>query len=479
VFAAPIPPAAPYNVRQAVFPDLRALTADETFTLTWEGLLSLDQSTTSVDGPPIRVGALVIDSTGMHLKDAATPFCGAGVEPYDIVALRGCDPSRGNGDCPLGYTCYVHPESKVAGLGACMASDEADRLADACKEFLTSTRRYTVARSTSGELLLAPRKHVLRTTPVDGCTTDTQCQALANYALREPSSANPVDDNTAPDPHTYHCEADPSRGDTLNRCVEACPNNVDSDCEDGFVCQNGRCMEGVTPPQACVNSPQRYDLRGHDAFVVIGTRSGYIHPIVADKTTGQCVRPANANPLQIGRIPLTAPPCDPTADPRTGLLPNGTLEANPCQLTVTQTEIDPVYQPNQAGTCNLASPATALVNRSATAIQFRDPGLALTMVDPTYPGDAQCIGDRMGGLGNVPLVASLYQLVFRLTAGLVPYSLPTPEAASPVKVLRGPTGSIWVIDDGDFLSSSLGEVSTQGKVFRVESQYPSVVNALE
>ena len=49
--------------------------------------------------------------------------------------------------------------------------------------------------------------------------------------------------------------------------------------------------------------PQRYELRAGEAFTVIGTRSGYIHPIIAD-AGGNCVEEPNANPFQVGRIPL-------------------------------------------------------------------------------------------------------------------------------------------------------------------------------
>ena len=95
---------------------------------------------------------------------------------------------RPDGLVSLGGIC------KVAGLGACMLKDEADRLANACKPFLTSLRRYTVARSSTGELQLLPRKYVLRTTPVTGCTSNEQCTALATYADSGPSTVNPVDD---------------------------------------------------------------------------------------------------------------------------------------------------------------------------------------------------------------------------------------------------------------------------------------------
>jgi hypothetical protein len=465
---------APLPVRQAEFPDLRALRLDENWTLTWEGLLSQDSNTTAVNGPTIRTGNLVVDSSGFHLVDATAPFCNAGVETDDIVQLRGCDPTQGDAQCPLGYTCYVHPESKVTDLGACIAKDEADRLANACKEFLTSFRTYTVGHASTGEIILLPRKHVLRTTPIDGCTSDQQCQTLANLALQQASLANPVDDTTPPDPHTYSCTVDPDRGSApIKRCIQTC--QMDSDCGDGLVCQNNFCMEGVTPPQACVNAPQRFDLRSHEAFTVVGTESGYVHSIIAD-ASGNCVRDPKANPLQIGRIPLSAPACDPTSDPRTGIVPaTGAFEPNPCETTVAQTEIDPVYLP---GTCTPANPSTQLLTRQATAIRFRNRGMTLTIVDPTYPGDAVCNGDRGGTLGLIPTVASLFQLVFRQTAGFAPLTLDiTPTY--PIKVVRGPYESIWVIDAGDFLSQSLTEATTQGKVFRVESTSLGTINTLE
>jgi hypothetical protein len=102
----------------------------------------------------------------------------------------------------------------------------------------------------------------------------------------------------------------------------------------------------------------------------------------------------------------------------------------------------------------------------------------MTVVDPTYPGDGMCIGDRLGGLGNVPIVPPLFQTSVRITAGFSPFLLSiTP--AYPVKVTRGPGESIWVIDEGDFLSTSIATPSTRGKVFRIESQSVGTVNLLQ
>ena len=88
----------------------------------------------------------------------------------------------------------------------------------------------------------------------------------------------------------------------------------DSDCSVGTVCQpnpeaapsSGYCMEGVIPPQSCVNAPQRYELHAGEAFAVVGQRQGYIHPIIAD-ANGNCIKDPKANPfLQPGDI-VTVP----------------------------------------------------------------------------------------------------------------------------------------------------------------------------
>ena len=103
------------------------------------------------------------------------------------------------------------------------------------------------------------------------------------------------------------------------------------------------------------------------------------------------------------------------------------------------------------------------------------------MVDPTYPGDAMCIGDGSGSLGSdIPMVPDGYDVSFRVVGGFVPL-VPPIDAALPVKVVRGPTESLWVMDDGDYLSTShRPSVDDHGKVYRFEVGRPrSTVNVLE
>jgi len=473
---------APEAVRDEVFPDVQSLVREETWTLTWEGSLSNDIFETDVDGPKVRESQIFVDSAGMRIVDQTRPFCDTGIEKFDIIQLRGCDPAIGNADCPIGYRCFLHPASQVQGIGACMLENEADRLAEACKDFLTSVRRYTVGTTESGELQLLPRRHTLRTTPVEGCTSDAQCELLADYAVTNSSTQHPRDDMSEPDPRTWKCEADPNRTPvtTGKRCAMKCDST--SDCVTGTVCSGagaagafaGTCMEGVTPPQACVNAPQRYEPRAGEAFAVLGQSTGFEHSIIAD-TNGKCIQNPAANRLIAGRIPLVPPACDPTANPLTGQKPDLTFEPNPCSLTTKTTDIVPLYEP---GTCSLATIPTEFRERDAPAIKFRNRGLNLTITDPYYPGDLDCILDRAGTLGNIPHVFTNYQLGFRQTAGYAPLLLPI-NPSFPRKVVRGPTNSIWVIDEGDFLSQSISEASTRGKVFRIEPHALTQVNRLE
>jgi hypothetical protein len=476
---------APTDVRDLAYPDIRALDRDEVWNLTYEGSLSNSGQESDADGPQVRESQMRVDSGGMHIVDTATkPFCSAGVEPFDILQMRGCDPSAGDAQCPKGYTCFVHPDSQIAGLGECMLVDEAERLATACKAFLTSQRRYTIKQASSGELLLLPRRVELRTTPLDGCTDDTQCKTLADYALRAPSPVQPVADVTGADPRTWTCNADPTRAPVATGKICELRCDTDSDCLTGTVCQgagagvkSGFCMEGVTPPQACVNGPQRYELRAGNAFAVVGTRSGFVHPIIAD-ANGQCIKDPNANRLQIGRIPLDAPACDPTADLVTGKRADGTFDPNPCSVTIKTSDVIPLYVDAPHGDCTLVDTDGDIVERDAPAIRFRGPGMTFHIIDPFYPGDAKCILDRLGGLVRVPLAFPGYQLTFHQNAGFTPFVLPI-LPAFPVKVVRGPAQTLWIVDQGDFLSTNIGQASTRGKVFLVGLHSPGASITLQ
>ncbi len=529
----------PAPSRDLAYPDLRDVVALENWspeqgvalenwTLTYEGPLELDSTLNSINGPQLHYGQTFVDSTGMFIEDASRPFCSMGVEPGDIVEFRGCDPANLDADCPSGYTCYVHPLSTV-GIGACFLKSEAPRLQDACRDFLSSVRRYTVGTDANGgtapgKLVLWQRKHELSTTPVDGCVSDDQCDDLARAAIVLNQSADPFTEAAAGTPVTqrpthWSCMADPLRNPINTdparnkRCVQVCtpranPNDMPSgpSCANGMICSpdptsvtGGVCMEGIEPPQVCLNGPQRYVVRAAEAFTVVGDHSGFVHPIVASPDGSRCMRDPNLakDPLSIGRIPLTPPPCQipPPTDPAlnypfTGRIDSTTFEANPCSLTVPQFEADQKYpDPTTAGaygSCrgplpvSTASPPPPTQHANFPAIKFRNRSLTLTIVDPFREAAQSCLKrdpidtqTQTPIPTNVPLVVPGYQVTFAVKAGLTPLTVALVGNVSPVKVVRGPSESIWVIDDGDFLATTFVDVSTRGRVFRIESVPPA------
>jgi hypothetical protein len=261
---------------------------------------------------------------------------------------------------------------------------------------------------------------------------------------------------------------------------------------------SGFCMEGVIPPQACINSSQRYQLHAGEAFSVIGSVSGFVHPII-ENSIGECVRDPMASRLSIGRIPLvphepgapdTLLACDPDADPVTGQRMNGTFDPNPCLATVDHTEVVTSYGPDPSNPQNQClATGSSIVERQVTGVRFRNRNMNFTLVDPVHPGDRTCIGDRLGTLdpagtpGQIPHVVPGYTLTFRQIGGFAPLKLfdasGEDRLSFPVKVVRGPAGSMWVVDEGDFLSSSVSSASTRGRVLRTDPLVPRVTSAIK
>ncbi|MBT8494046.1 MAG: hypothetical protein KJO07_13410, partial [Deltaproteobacteria bacterium] len=112
--------AAPVAVRERALPDLLR-TRNEDWFVTWEGSLSLDSITEAIDGRPVRAGIIDNNQGLVTVTEAGAPFCGLGVEPYDFIQLFGCDPTRGNEQCSVGESCYVHPDTpENISTGLCM-----------------------------------------------------------------------------------------------------------------------------------------------------------------------------------------------------------------------------------------------------------------------------------------------------------------------------------------------------------------------
>lgn len=484
------------NTREQAFPDLKGV-KNESWRVVWEGPLSEDDANTNIDGPQLRLGVVDVDN-GVTIRDATSPYCAMGVEPYDILTLLGCDPANGDAECGIGQTCYSHPDrpsdiSGVSRAGMCLPTADVDRLSGVCRDLLISRKRYSIVDTYKDHVTLAERRRVLSTTPIDGCTDNNECvqyaqlkAALGGDETDEMGNVlgplQPFEFGSAKNyPTNWACTADPSRAPGPNTCQMTCSSSAD--CESGWHCaSDGFCVEAPLPPAECVPVLERYLVSVGGAFRVLGSVSGFLHHRIADPGTGECIDDPNGNPLLIGRLPLTAPPC--TGDGMNDLTPN------PCSTTVDHTEEIVGYQfipadPNDdASKPRCKAPGdeydaqenlikSVLRVRQAPAIRFRNPAMTFNMVDMVTQGDKECFGDGLGTRRRFSAVMPGYQLAFTTTGGDDPMfvgKLDTNGARTPVRtafpdtIEPVPDGTLWVLDQGDVL---IAQDPTRGRIVSV------------
>jgi len=457
--SAPVPEMdyrAPAATREVVFPDWLAVHPEpQDWSVTYEGLLSLDSFAADIDGPQVRNGSLTVNGSDVKLNDPAGSFCQLGVEPYDAVQLIGCDPEQGDSQCGLNETCFVHPDApSVVTSGICLPVDKADELAATCRDFLITRRQYSASDVFADHVTLIPRKRVLRTTPVDGCTDTAQCMMMAEVERTLSDPAHPIAPTPAPADapvYDWQCKDEPSRGPGgPKRCVMHCDSS--DDCEEGHTCLANYCYESTLPSQECVQAFQRYQVRASEAFVVTGTRDGYIHHWIADPDPehgGQCMLDPAASPLEVGRIPLRPPPC--VGDGMTDMSPN------PCKKDdVDQPETYDVFTPS-GGDC--VADGTDQRVRKTTALRLQNPAFRLDLVDTTTRGDAMCNGDAAGDLPPFAAAYTGFAVNFTIVGGFGAMYIPFPAVPSfPIKIVPLPNGSMWVLDEGDNTSPGSGRV---------------------
>jgi hypothetical protein len=448
--------AADDSIRESAYPDLRAV-ENQVWTLTWEGSISADGLFVSIDGPPIRKGTLEVEGTQTFVRDSNEPFCSMGAEAFDIAVLAGCDPLLNDAQCGVGETCFLHPETPFAvQSGVCVPSDRVEQLANPCRDFLVSRRRYSILSSAKGEIEIAERRRMLRTTPLDGCESAIQCETMADAEPLLALDEHPLE-AVLPVPEkdfSWVCEADPSRAAGVDRCLMSCESS--DDCENGFHCSANRCVEAPLPPAECTLAVQRYVVLVGEAFAVLGVDDGFIHSNIADPASGECVPSPTAHPLAVSRIPLRPPACDDDGDFTTG--------PNPCTTRIAHTE---TYTPYTVeGDLCVAQDAAQRV-RDASAILFANPAIRFHLVDNETQGDLQCRHDQGGTGPAFGTTFGGYQIQLDVGGGFLPKIVPNLEAALPVTIVPGPSGRLWVLDQGD------ASAITRGRVFRINPLAPS------
>jgi hypothetical protein len=452
------------------FPDLMSVPPNQSWLMEWEGPVSADQPSVVIDGPAVRHGAMSVSDGQLELRDGGQPFCRMGLEAYDIIDLVGCNPTRGDADCSVGESCFVHPRAPSdVGTGMCLPADRQDELAGACEGILTSLRQYSVAEVYKDRMTLIERRRAVRTTPVNGCMTADEC--VEHYAIEvgftdpaHPIEQLPVDEI----PYSFSCEIDPSRADAPPRCLMTCETS--EDCESGYSCSGGYCVSGPIPADECVDALQRYRARVGEAFAVLGSRTGFLHDRIADPDTGECVADPEGNPLSTGRLPLTAPPC--SGDGVEDVMPN------PCSTTTTHADLAPVFELDDDGLCvpvlneQQTDQQVDLVVRDVDAIRFSNPSFTMHMVDPRPQLDLECNRDRRGEVADYRAVFPGFRILFDVVGGFTTtrdsggfnqFALVGSPGRQefltyPAGIRLGPWGRLWILDQGDRTTSIRSQV---------------------
>ena len=410
------------DTRRLAYPDWSSVPTEEQWSLAWEGVL--------FPGLKIGLASAGSDDQSFVLEDLSAPFCEFGIEVYDSVVLRGCNPDDGDAGCGINETCSFPPDA-TSGAGVCLPIEREAELAALCEEFRGTLRRFNVRKAEADRLELIERRRALLATPREGCTDAAQCDVLWNrkIALEPPPDPEDPPDELVP---TWSCEIDENRGDTVPRCLMTCESAAD--CENGFACSDGYCVEGVIPPPECVASLQPYSVFGSDAFVVFGSQHGYLHNRVVDQD-GQCIDDPNGHPLKVGRIPLSAPPC--TGD---GIEDDS---PSPCSVTIDHAADN---------TCDVAESP-----RQVEALRFRNPVFTMHLVDPVSRRDLGC--DAAETEVAIPLFYRGYLMTMFVVGGIQEMRLSmvarneftgeTLVPSYPVGISEGPLGHLWVMDQGD------------------------------
>ena len=235
---------------------------NETWSLSWEGLLPL---TNRVTGTFVGVAG---SAWGVALADSSASFCSRGVEGADIAAgdkvfMGGCSDDT---NCGPDQICFKDPSTPlinlpsglVANLGLCVDRDPRDRTLavpavrdvqkNVCAPWSQSILHYRVAEARQNQLILAELP--LPEHPVDtrACTSNADCVdvVVSTYADRQHqiSGTNPVLLPTS-------CL---STGAAARECLVGCTTiGSNKECGVGYVCRVPSDPSQVEP--RCLRAP--------------------------------------------------------------------------------------------------------------------------------------------------------------------------------------------------------------------------------
>lgn len=295
---------------------------NETWRIEWEGTIPGTQRTL---GRPLPDG---------RFTDAGGAWCSRGVQAGDKLTLVGCEDDD---ECDPTQVCVRDPAAPASQPnGLCL--DRAPELREAelssCGPLLRGLRRYRIVSARQG---VAEADH----------TTDQLVLAEISEPENPAETRTCVPGQDACGPLTLSdgsvietsCLVD---WDGQHRCLRPCDPSVPvGACGTDYVCATSRldgaprCVRAPLDDRylaaldeggfGCLRALQPYRIDAGDAFIVVGSVTGFLSLLEPDPTTRECVVPpmsSEAARLRQARIPLVPDvACPAGADIRAPLPP--------------------------------------------------------------------------------------------------------------------------------------------------------------
>jgi len=302
------------------FPREREVSSGEQFAVTWEGILP-----GGVRGSGLLQPGSATENA--RLVDAGAQFCAMGARGGDIARINGCSE---NAACGEGFTCL---QATPAAPGLCLRTTAIETLGPLCERFTATRMRYTISQASLGQLELELRPDELARPTLAQCQSDNDCRIGPGY-------------------DRFVC-AELTAGEGA-RCVNPCsaPVSGDSECREGFVCEDigsalgSVCVEAppIQPEHAsCFEFADDYSVHAGHAFFMTSSALPTFSDVA--EIDGRC-QPRLPRPRRMNqRIPLSAQAC-PQAITNTEqalLTTPGTDDGagNPCLFIGTNGDEDP------------------------------------------------------------------------------------------------------------------------------------------
>jgi hypothetical protein len=393
-----------------------------------------------------------IEDTGWAVTDQSQVFCDLGTQPGDLFIVGGCVVQS---QCASGETCVVNPVASSTVSGLCFPLAEAEAKRTECDAFLSTLRRYRVARVYADRLELVPA-YEIRAVPGG-------CDPSLGTAETERCNAPAPTDLPAPDETVQHyvCEPVPWPDANAGECIRDCEG--DRLCGEGYRCdaQTRRCVAG--PPltgeakQACLPELLNYALQVGDGYAVYGNYSGtpvtgLLHrvvragqkdatdhyPCVDSLTTATDPREQRRLVLMQGRIPLLPPLC---ANHPPGDWPP---DPNPCRVE----GVDEEYLLDEGST-------TPIRDGKAIKAYYANPSVNISFL-------LGALDDSGQPVVNPPPTPSYYIQV-DVAGWFQPYNTSI-ASFLPETLATAPDGYIYIVDSGlDVYTSGL-----RGQLLRID-----------